>query len=175
MEPIREQSQIDHYLALVLEMTTEESREQFNSEWIRKHAWKVVPVEDTMHFADVEIGQIVSALNRYGFTECLAVATQKIEILPTCFHLSLTVSDLRKFNSECGPFRYLLTSSDRKWAISCHEWYNLFAGPPTLIEAMLGEPIEQAEREFREYALILAGGLNPDESILEVAKHYAAL
>jgi hypothetical protein len=177
MKPVTEQSQIDHYLALVREMTATDTEKPtgFKPEWVHAHGWKVVPVEDSGHLVDEEIAVLVPALNRAGFTECLAVATEWLDPAPACYQLPISEDGLRAFNQECGLFRYLLTDESRTWAISCDVWYNLFAGPPELLAAMLGKPIEEARGEFLEYASILAGGTSPDESILQVAKHYAAL
>ena len=175
MEPITEQSQIDHYLTLMREMTATEQPTGFDPEWVHTHGWKVVPVEDSGHLADEEIAVLVPALNRAGFTECVAVATERLDPAPACYQLSVSEEGLRAFNKECGLFRYLLTDESRAWAISCDVWCNLFAGPPELLATMLGKPIEAARGEFLEYASILAGGQSPDKSILQLAKHYAAL
>jgi hypothetical protein len=67
----------------------------------------------------------------------------------------------------------MLTVEDRMWAISCNEWYNLFAGTPELLEAMLGKPVDQAREEFLSFATAVANG--PDDPLLQVAKHYAGL
>jgi hypothetical protein len=68
----------------------------------------------------------------------------------------------------------VLLPEDRSWAISCNEWYNLFGAKPELLEALLGEPIKLARREFAEFATALARG-NADETLLRVAEHYATI
>jgi hypothetical protein len=177
MEPITEQSQIDRYLALVREMTATDTEQAtgLNPVWVRDHAWKVVPAEDSGHLTDDEIAVLVPVLNRAGFTECMAVATEWLDPAPSCYRVNISEDGLRQFNEECGLFRYLLTDVNRSWAISCDVWYNLFAGPPELLAAMLGKPIEEARGEFFEYASVFTGAQPPDESIMQVAKHYAAL
>jgi len=177
MRPITDQSQIDYYLTLVREMTATDTEKPtgFKPEWVHAHGWKVVPVEDSGHLADEEIAVVVRTLNRAGFTECLAVASEWLDPAPACYRLTISEEGLQQFNKECGLFRYLLTDESRAWAISCDIWYNLFAGPPELVAAMLGKPIEDAREEFLMYASIFTGSQNPDDSILRVAKHYAAL
>jgi len=132
MKPITETTQVEHYQELVREMTHADAHRgyEFNDEWVQRRGWKVVPVEDTCHFAAEEIATLVPVLRGAGYSECVAVATEPLDPAPACYRLSISEEDLREFNKECGPFRYLLTSEDRTWAISCNEWYNLFAGKP---------------------------------------------
>jgi len=174
MKPIVEESQIGHYQAIVKEMTPSDGLPyQFSDDWIRKHGWKVVPVEDNCHFSPEGITVLVAALRNAGYSECFAVATEPLDPSPACYQLSVSEADLLEFNKECGPFRYLLTSEDRTWGISCNEWYNLFAGPPELLEAMLGKPVEDARAEYLSFATAIAK--EPDEPLLQVARHYAGL
>jgi len=175
MKPITEKTQVEHYQELVREMTHADAHRgyEFNDEWVQRRGWKVVPVEDTCHFAAEEIATLVPVLRGAGYSECVAVATEPLDPAPACYRLSISEEDLREFNKECGPFRYLLTSEDRTWAISCNEWYNLFAGKPELLESMLGKPISEAREEYLSFATALAK--EPDEPLLRVAKHYAAL
>jgi hypothetical protein len=172
MKPISEPAIIERYQGLVRQMTIAEQPTDFNPLWIHARGWKVVPVEDTGHLADEEIALLVPALNRAGFTDCFALATEWLDPAPVCYSLSVSEEELRNFNEECGLFRYLLTDESCAWAISCNQWHNLFGGPPELLEAMLGKPITVARQEFLEYASLLATGKNPDESILRVAKYY---
>jgi hypothetical protein len=156
-------------------MTLADSRRghEFNDEWVQQCGWKVVPVEDACHFAPDEIETIVPALLDAGYSECVAVATEPLDPAPACYRLSISAEDLREFNRVCGPFRYLLMDEDQNWALSCSEWYNLFAGKPELLEAMLGKPISEAREEYLSFATALAK--SPDEPLLQVAKRYAAL
>ena len=178
MNAIIEPTEIERYTNLVHEMMlSETSREcEFKPEWIRNRGWKVVPVEDSGHFSPGEIATLLRVLCRAGYRECVAVATQDVapDGLP-CYRVSLTEADLLSFNWECGPLRYLLTTEDRGWAISCNEWYNLFAGKPEMLEELLGQSVDDARQEFLEYASLLASGMNPDEHFLQVANHYASI
>ena len=175
MKPITEKAQVERYQALVREMTHADPNRgyEFNDEWVQEQGWKVVPVEDACHFSPEEMSTLVSVLGGAGYSECVAVATEPLDPAPACYQLSVSEEDLRSFNKECGPFRYLLTDEDRTWAVSCNEWYNLFAGKPELLEAMLGKPISEAREEYLSFATTLAK--KPDEPLLQVAKHYAAL
>jgi hypothetical protein len=148
-------------------------RYKFSATWIHLRRWKVVPAEDSGHFSDPEIATLVAALNQAGHTECIAIATMAVDPDPACYRVSISKDDLRSFNSKCGLFRYVLTDEDRTWAISCNEWYNLFAGEPALLEAMLGKTIDEARQEFLDFATLLAQ--SPDEPMLQVANEYAAL
>jgi hypothetical protein len=64
--------------------------------------------------------------------------------MATCYLLSINEADLREFNHELGSFRAVLTTDNRSWAISCSEWYNLFAAEPELLAALLAKPIDAA-------------------------------
>lgn len=188
MNPITDPKQVEHYRRLVREMMLAEKGKEyeFAPEWISKHGWKVVPVESAARLHKDEIPRIVSALMRAGYTRCAAVVTEagflqpiapeteRLGDSPTCYLLSIEEPEFHEFNLELGPFRSVLTDEARSWAISCNEWYNLFGGPPEVLEALLGEPIEQARKEFFEFASLLAKG-DPDEPLMRVAEHYAAL
>ncbi len=119
--------------SLALEMTT--NGYEFSTEWIREHGWKVVPVEDGNHFAPQDIAALVPAMKKAGYSECFAVASEPLGDLSACYRLLITEEDFRNFNAECGLFRYIVMDEARSWAISCNEWYNLFAADPALLEA----------------------------------------
>lgn len=190
MKPITDPTQVEHYGTLLREMMlTEKGREcEFNPDWVRGHGWDIVPVESGMRLPDDAIPQLVTALKGAGYTECLAVfnepgylqrfppniASEPPSDMATCHLLSVDEAAFREFNRLLGSFRSVLTTEDRSWAISCNEWYNLFASQSKLLEAMLGKPIEEARREFFDFASLLAQGKS-DEPLLQVAKRYAAL
>lgn len=159
---------------LVREMATlaEDQRYDFNSAWLEKHAWVVVPVEDTGHFAEEEIDRIVPALLSAGYSTCLALGAIDLpDPLPMGFEFSISADNLRAFNAECGIFRFLLTCPGLSWAINCNEWFNLFAGPPALVEELLGMPIGQAQDEFLAYAKLVEQGSEGD--LMQVYRMYA--
>jgi hypothetical protein len=172
MNPISNSKELSRYKVWTAGMTQNQC--DFNPEWIKKHGWKVVPVEDTGHFATEQIATLVPALQKAGFDQCIAIATESVEPdgVPA-YSLAISAEDFQSFNAECGLFRYLLTDAKRSWAISCGEWYNLFAGEPELLEKMLGKPVAAAREEFLSYANSLAKGQN--DPLLRIAKHYAAL
>jgi len=190
MKPITDPARVERYGALLREMMlTEKGREcEFNPDWVRGHGWGIVPVESGMRLADDAIPQLVSALKGAGYTECFAafnepgyvqrlplnVASEPPSDMATCHLLSVDEAEFREFNRVLGPFRSVLTTEDRSWAISCNEWYNLFGAKSKLLEALLGKPIEEARREFFDFASLLAQG-KPDEPLLQVARRYAAL
>jgi hypothetical protein len=175
MKPLTEKARIEHYQALVREMTLSDPNRsyEFKDEWVRSQGWKVVPVEDASHFSPDEIATLIAVLRGHGHNECIAVATESLDPAPACYQLSVSEEDLQAFNKECGLFRYLLMDDDRTWAISCNEWYNLFGAQPKQLEALLGKPIDEARAEYLSYATALAK--KPDEPLLQVATHYATL
>jgi hypothetical protein len=67
---------------------------------------------------------------------------------------------------------FLAYGGYRSWAISCNELYNLFAGEQSLVEAMLGIPVEEARKRFLAFAEPLASG-NTEYPLLKAAQHYA--
>jgi hypothetical protein len=144
----------------------------FDPEWIQNRGWCVVPVEDSSHFNNEEIRCIISALDTAGSKLCFAIAAPD---LPTEFanvyELSVSEEGFEAFNAEFSIFRVLLTATDRSWAISCNEWFNLFAGPEGLVERMLGVSIGEARREFLAYAgMVEQGGT---EGLMRVARQYS--
>lgn len=191
MKPIRDPKQVEHYGKLLREMMlTQEGREtEFSPEWVRDHGWKVVPVESGWRLPVEHIPRLISVLKGAGYSHCVAVFNQPGYIqnlpvlvesqppsdMPTCQFVEVSEADFQEYNRELSPFRTVLMTEDRFWALSTHEWYSLFAGTPATVEAIIGETIEKAEQEFLEYASVLAGGQSPDESILRLAKQYAAL
>ncbi len=190
MKPVKNVTRVEQFGMLLREMMlTEKGREcEFNSDWVRNHGWRVVPAESMARIPIPDVPRIVSTLKQAGYTECIAVFNEPgyIQHLPltvsggppgdiaTCHVVSVDELDFQNFNRELGAFRSVLLPEDGSWAISCSEWYNLFGTKPDLLEGLLGQPIEQARREFAEAATAVARG-NADEHLLKVAEHYAAL
>jgi hypothetical protein len=175
MRPVTDPVQVRHYQKLAAEMTTQRENEEgeFNPDWVRSQDWKVVPVESGARIPSPEISRLVAALKRTGCVECIAIATEPLGDMPTCYLLSTDEADFRELNQTLGVFRFLITDERRSWAISCNEWYNLFASKPALLEELLGKPIEHARVEYLRFASELAE--SPDEPLLRVAKQYASL
>lgn len=190
MQPVTDAMQVQRYSNLFGEMMLKQDGEEceLSADWIRNRGWKAVPAESMARIPPADIPRIVSALRTTGYTNCVAIFIEPGYIqslpvfvhsdppsnLPTCYRVSVDEADLRELNSQLGQFRFILAPEDRSWAVSCNEWYNLFAGKPDLVEALLGEPIEQAREEFLEFALALAKE-NSEEPLLHVAKHYASI
>lgn len=144
----------------------------FNPEWIKERGWCVVPIEDAGHFADEEIRHIVPALNTAGYPSCFAVGAPDLPAeFANVYELSVCEEDFEAFNGEFGILRGLLTDAGLSWAISCNEWFNLFAGPQSLIEQMLGVPIDDARRDFLAYAGVVEQG--GTEGLMRVARQYS--
>jgi hypothetical protein len=176
MKAIRKAHAVEKYKKLAAEMMLADEYLEcnFRPGWILQRGWKVVPVENGNHFKGWEIDGIVPALQIAGYHNCIAVATEPMGLLPSCFQLAMIPEDLHAFNHECGLLRFLLTEETMSWAISCSELYNLFAGEQSLVEAMLGIPVEVARKRFLAFAEPLASG-NPEHPLLKAAKLYAAL
>ena len=171
MKPITQDVEIVRRKELVAEMMTEQV--QFRTEWLHQKGWKVVPVGTGMCFSEGDIKGIVSALNKHGMSEAFTLATEPLEPLPICYSLAVTEEDFEEFNRTCGLFWFLITEERRSWAISCNNTYNLLAGPSELLEAMLGKPLSEARAEYLSFARAFAK--EPNEPLLQVANHYAAL
>lgn len=173
MKPTNNNARCTEYQTLVREMMLESEplRYEFDLAWICNNKWEVVPVDAGRHFIPEEISAIVSTLADRGCTKCIAVATEELGPLPTCYELSISEEDLYEFNKELGLFRFLLTDRDRSWAISCTESYNLFAGPESLIEAMLEKNVEDAWKAYWE--LIAQPSVDPYGMLHQSATRYA--
>jgi hypothetical protein len=175
MQIITDQGQVHRYRELVREMTESEpgQEDQFNTEWLLNRSWQVVPVEDVGHLSPEQRSHVIAALTRAGHHEGVAVATEPLGEMPQCYRLEISDTDLKEFNRECGLFRFALTNEDRCWAISCTESYNLFAGPPELLEAMLGISIKDAWRAY--WDSIAQPSMDPLGLLHKSANRYAAL
>lgn len=144
----------------------------FNPEWIQSRGWCIVPVEDGSHFTDEEIRRIVPVLDAAGCKSCFAIAAPDLPAeFANVYELSVSEEDFEVFNAEFGILRVLLTNADLSWAISCNEWFNLFAGPEGLLEQMLGVSINRARREFLAYAGVVEQG--GSEGLMRVARQYS--
>jgi len=190
MKPIRDPKEVRHYGRLASEMMLMERGEEyeFNPRWIRSRSWKVVPAECMPRILTPDIPRIVSVLRGGGCRKCVAIFNEAgyIQSLPvivasnppgdmaTTYLVAVDEADFEQLNHELGIFRFLLMDENRLWAISCNEWYNLFAGEAEFVESLLGKPIELARREFCVFASLMAHG-NPDGSLMRVAKYYATL
>ncbi len=176
---------IGRYRSLVrgLMLPGDEEEYEFSPGLLRERGWKAVPAPSGMRLPTDCIPTIVSALRRAGCMQCIAVVTEAGYLQPlrpenslfdgdaTCYTLSITEAEFVAFNRKLGPFRSVLTDAVNSWAISCNEWYNVFAGRPGLVEALLGRPIGRAMEEFLEFASTLATG-NADEPLIRVARRY---
>jgi hypothetical protein len=175
VKPITDPSRVDRYVKLVDEMLVAKGtyERDFDSKWLRDHGWKVVPVKSEYgHFSPDDIERIVPALNAAGYTECLAVATEPLDPLPTCYDVAISKEDFRYFRQECGLLGYLLMDEAPSWAISFYGTYKLFAGPTRMLEPLLGMTISAARIDFWEFARSLDIGLT-HARYTEIASRYA--
>lgn len=171
MKTVTDASQIEKYKALVSEMT--EYRTEFNPQWLARTGWKVVPAQSGGRLFREDIPRIVSALSAAGYVQCFAATTEDLGDMPPCYMVSVSEEGFHELNRELGMFQFLLTDETRTWAISCTLFYNLFAGPGKLVEAMLGKPAAEAQKEFLEIATKISRG-NPNDVFMKVARRYAA-
>ncbi len=171
MKTVTDTSQTEKYKALVSEMT--EYRTEFSPQWLARTRWRVVPGESGGRLLREDIPRLVSALNAAGYFECFAVTTEDLGDTPSCYLVHISEEGFQELNRELGMFQFLLTEETRSWAISCTVFYNLFAGPENVVEALLGKSIPEAERQFLRIATAIAKG-NPNDLFLKVARRYAA-
>jgi hypothetical protein len=189
IKPITDAVQVARYGRLFGEMMLTGDGEEcdFNLDWIRSHGWKVVPAESMSRIPQPDIPRIVAVLRGAGFHRCVVVFNEPgyLQSLPvivpsepqsdlaTCYQVSVDEVGFTEINRQLGPFRFIVSDESRSWTISCNEWYNLFAGKPHLVEALMGKPIEDARQDFLDGALRADGYI--DESLLGVASRYASL
>jgi hypothetical protein len=167
--------QVDRYVQSVDEMLLEKGtyERDFDLAWLRAHRWKVVPAKSEYgHLSPKDIDRIVQGLNHGGYVDCLAVATEPLDPLPKCYQVTITAEDFREFSQKCGLLAYMLVNEARSWAISFYSKYKLFAGPPLLIETLLGTTISEARNDFGEFAKSLDVGL-AHQPYTEMADRYA--
>jgi len=150
-----------------------EYRSEISPQWLARTGWKVVPDESGGRLFREDIPRLASALNAAGYSQCFAVTTEDLGDTPPCYLVSVSEEGFHELNRELGMFQFLLTEETRSWAISCTVFYNLFAGPEKLVEAMLGKSIAEAKREFLQIAIEIAKG-NPNDLFFKVAQRYAA-
>ncbi len=171
METVTDVAQIERYKALVAEMT--EHRRQFALPWLAKTGWKVAPAESAARISPDDIPRLMSVLNAAGCSQCLAVTTEDLGDMPPCYLVPASEEGFRELNDKLGMFQFLLTDEARSWAISCTVFYNLFAGPEKFVEAMVGKPVAEAQKEFLQMASDIAKARNdPEEFLLKVARRY---
>jgi hypothetical protein len=176
MTPLTDRGKLEECLALVRQAIADEAHgdqtlsTDFDVQWIRERGWKVVPVESAARLPDDDIPRLVNVLGEAGSHGCLVVATEDLGPLPRCYVVSLCESDIRELNRTLGLFRFLLVDTAGQWAISCTEWYNLFAARADLLARMLGGSIDEARGTFHRFASEAGGG-----RLLAVAQRYAAI
>jgi hypothetical protein len=151
---------------------TEDQGYVLNQDWLEKHGWVAVPVEDAGHLTEEQIDRIVDALMSAGQNSSLALNFLDLpDSLPESYELRISTDDFSAFNAECGIFRFLLTSPELSWAISCNEWFNIFAGPVALVEQMLGKSMHRARGEFLDYAKLVEQG--SEGNLVQIARMYS--
>ena len=190
MIPITEAGQVARYGGLFGEMMLKRDGEEceFSPAWLSNHGWMVVPAESMARIPPADIPRIVAALRELGYASCTAVFNEPGYIralpafvptdppsnMPTCYRVTVDEADFGELNRTLGLFRFILAAEDRSWAISCTEWYNLFAGAESFLEALLGRPIERARQEFMQFASLMARG-NSGDPLVQTALRYAVV
>lgn len=171
MRTITNDEEVQRLRSLVAEMT--ELEIEIRLDWARRTGWTVVPTESGARIPPPYIQRIVPTLAATGVAECFALVTEDLGDMPTCYAVPMTETGFNDVNRELGMFRFILTDQSRSWAISCNEWYNLFAGPRQIVEAMLGKTVEGARSEYKNFAQALARG-DREYPLLKVSERYSA-
>ena len=169
MEPIEDPDRLGKYRAAASEMTGDGL--EFEIDWLRRSGWRVVPTESGTRFSREDAKRIVHALGDASHLRCVAVATENLERIPTCYTVAIAEACFQRLNRALGVFRFLVTDEARSWAILCTEWYNLYAGPGALVKNMVGAPAALAFEAFRRFASALAKG-DLSYPLLEMARRY---
>ena len=95
--------------------------------------------------------------------------------MPPCYLIPVSEEGFHELNDKLGMFQFLLTDEARSWAISCTVFYNLFAGPENLVEAMLGKTVAEARKEYLQIATEIAEARgDPDDFHVLIARRYAS-
>jgi hypothetical protein len=89
----------------------------FADSWLQSRGWTVV----------------TEALGSTRPPDCIAVATENLEPLPSCYRFILSEAELEDFNNKCAGFRYMIMDDPRTWAITCTTFFKLYAGPPSCV------------------------------------------
>ena len=190
MKSIKDPLEVAHIGELLSAMMRVEAGNEceFNDDWIRQHSWKVVPVESAMRVPADDIPGLVSAMNGAGYKACMAVFNEAGYLphlpvlvkssppgdLATCYLVSVSEADFQELNRQLGLFRFAIPDEGQSWAISCNEIYHLFAGPPEFLQSLLGKSLDEARREFQEFAAALSKR-NAEEPLMRLSEHYARL
>jgi hypothetical protein len=66
---------------------------EFNPLWIVDRGWKVVPAESMARLPQPDIPRLVTALRSAGSNRFVALATEPLGDMPTCYALSVQEAD----------------------------------------------------------------------------------
>jgi hypothetical protein len=106
----------------------------FADSLLQSRGWTVVGSDSEYgHLSPAEIRIITEALGSTRPPDCIAVATENLEPLPSCYRFILSEAELEDFNNKCAGFRYMIMDDPRTWAITCTTFFKLYAGPPSCV------------------------------------------
>jgi hypothetical protein len=169
---------------VLIEMATQFTKEilessfHFKTEWLALNDWIAVPVESALHFDTTDAENIARALNNFGHTNFLAVATEDLGNFPRFFRVDANTQDILTFNRTCSFLNFLLFPDSRSFGILCTVYdYFIIAGTTEFVECALNSSIETARLNFEEFALSFTTGYSSDssKSLLSVSKRYWGL
>jgi hypothetical protein len=155
------------YQAMAEEMLDEP--DEVSLEWLRKHRWAAVPMEDVIDRQAAE--WISEATESISLREAVAITTES-GVHTECFKVPLSTDGLTDFERSLHLRYFALFPEDREFLV-LHEanYYYIVAGTPEFVERAGGGSIEQMRKRFVAYALE-----HKSESernwLLSVAKRY---
>jgi hypothetical protein len=130
-----------------------ESSVHISQAFLSSHNWIAAPVESALHFSDSDAQSISKAASDRGIEYVFAVATEGIEESISCFKISMTSDGLLTFSKQCSHFNYILFPRNESFAILCTvDDYFLVAGPESFVADVVGMPVSDACRLFRDFA-----------------------
>jgi hypothetical protein len=130
-----------------------DSRHDVKMDVVRRNAWVVVPVETHAHFSSRQIEQLAGAFARLGYSKLDGLVLDEPYISRGSVEIPATENGLRAHNAAHRIDNLVFAPRDRSFAIICHiDYFWLVVGKKDVVEAVLGRSIDEARREFVEYA-----------------------
>lgn len=132
--------------------------DSLNPDWLSKHGWICVPVEEDGPYEDKAINELVSAGRTLGVEWVYATLAEPLINSVPLFNVRLTHDGLRAFRKQCSMFCYLLITPTPLFGILCtKEDYTIYAGTKEVVEVLLAKTVDEARADFRSYAADWSG------------------
>jgi hypothetical protein len=125
----------------------------FQSDWVQKHGWVVVPIESASHIDEETAINLSSAFIEMGHETIYSIATEDVGEDYDCYEVPTSVKGLLEFSWKRCSFNYLLTSKDGSFGVLLTvEDYCLIGGSEAFVKKAIDNGIVEARREFLSFA-----------------------